>query len=51
MGTQLKYRRKKNLYEFWKPQLTEHLNSELVENEMFINLASNEYFSAIDKKL
>ena len=50
MGTQLKMGRKKNLYEFWKKQLTDHLNSELEEGELFINLASNEYFGAIDEK-
>jgi len=50
MGTQLKMGRKKNLYEFWKKQLTDHLNSELEQDELFINLASNEYFGAIDEK-
>ncbi len=50
MGTQLKVGRKKNLYEFWKKQLTTHLNSELEEGELFLNLASNEYFGAIDEK-
>ncbi|SNZ01958.1 peroxide stress protein YaaA [Flagellimonas pacifica] len=50
MGTQLKVARKKNLYEFWKKQLTEHFNAELQEGELFINLASNEYFGAIDEK-
>ncbi|GGG52392.1 UPF0246 protein [Croceivirga lutea] len=50
MGTQLKIGRKKNLYEFWKKQLTAHLNNELEDNEVFVNLASNEYFSAIDVK-
>ena len=50
MGTQLKLGRKKNLYEFWKKQLTDHLNSELEQGELFINLASNEYFGAIDEK-
>ncbi|MET7030760.1 peroxide stress protein YaaA [Sediminicola luteus] len=50
MGTQLKIGRKKNLYEFWKKQLTAHLNEELGDGELFVNLASNEYFSAIDKK-
>ncbi|SIS95566.1 hypothetical protein SAMN05421766_105190 [Zobellia uliginosa] len=50
MGTQLKVGRKKNLYEFWKKKLTDTLNSELKDDELFINLASNEYFSAIDKK-
>jgi len=50
MGTSLKIGRKKNLYEFWKKELTEHLNKELHEGELLINLASNEYFSAIDEK-
>ncbi|WP_420321871.1 peroxide stress protein YaaA [Flagellimonas sp.] len=50
MGTQLKVARKKNLYEFWKKPLTDHLNEELEDGELFINLASNEYFGAIDEK-
>lgn len=50
MGTDLKVARKKNLYDFWKKQLTAHLNSELEDGELFINLASKEYFSAIDVK-
>lgn len=50
MGTQLKIGRKKNLYEFWKKDITAHLNSELADNEIFVNLASNEYYGAIDEK-
>lgn len=50
MGTQLKIGRKKNLYEFWKKQLTAHLNEELEDEELFVNLASNEYFGVVDKK-
>ncbi|WP_228238870.1 peroxide stress protein YaaA [Allomuricauda sp. M10] len=50
MGTQLKVGRKKNLHEFWKKQLTDHLNQELVDGELFVNLASNEYFGAVDEK-
>jgi len=50
MGTQLKVGRKKNLYEFWKKDLTAHLNSELEDGELFVNLASNEYFGAVDAK-
>ncbi len=50
MGTKLKVGRKNNLYEFWKKTVTEKLNEELDEGELFINLASNEYFSAVDKK-
>lgn len=50
MGTKLPINRKKDLYSFWKKTLTETLNNELVENELFLNLASVEYFKAIDKK-
>ena len=50
MGTSLPIGTKKNLYEFWKKKVTASLNNELQENELFINLASNEYFSAVDTK-
>lgn len=50
MGTKLKVGRKDNLYEFWKKQVTEQFNNELQDDELFVNLASNEYFSVIDKK-
>jgi cytoplasmic iron level regulating protein YaaA (DUF328/UPF0246 family) len=50
MGTSLKVGRNKNLYEFWKKTITEHLNDELVTDELFVNLASNEYFGAVDTK-
>ena len=42
--------RKKNLQEFWKKDLTTYLNHELEDGELFVNLASNEYFGAIDPK-
>ncbi len=50
MGTALKIGRQKNLYEFWQKKVTAHLNDELGESELFINLASNEYFGAVDEK-
>lgn len=50
MGTSLKVGRKKNLYEFWKKMLTDELNTELTDDELFLNLASNEYFGAVDGK-
>ncbi|MFX0557297.1 peroxide stress protein YaaA [Maribacter sp. CXY002] len=50
MGTSLKIGRKKNLYEFWKKEITNSLNVELKDNELFVNLASNEYFDAVDSK-
>lgn len=50
MGSSLKVGNKKDLYEFWKKELTNYLNKELSENDYLINLASNEYFKVIDKK-
>jgi len=51
MGTKFPVEKNKNLYEFWKQKITSFLNDELEENELFVNLASNEYFSAIDAKI
>lgn len=50
MGTNLRVAENKNLYEFWKQTVTKQLNKELKKGELFVNLASNEYFSAIDAK-
>ena len=50
MGTSLPIGKNKDLYEFWKKTITKELNSELKKGELFINLASNEYFSAVDVK-
>ena len=51
MGTKLPIGENKNLYEFWKPIITKALNKELHKGELFVNLASNEYFSAVDVKV
>jgi cytoplasmic iron level regulating protein YaaA (DUF328/UPF0246 family) len=42
-----------NLYEFWQDKLTQALNQQLVklDNKTIINLASQEYFQAIQPKL
>jgi len=50
MGTNFPVGESKNLYEFWKETVTKQLNKELKKGELFVNLASNEYFSAIDTK-
>ncbi|SEQ81984.1 hypothetical protein SAMN05421824_2398 [Hyunsoonleella jejuensis] len=50
MGTKMPVGTKKNLYEFWKKDITKALNEELEDDELFLNLASNEYFKAIDVK-
>lgn len=51
MGTKLKVGSNKNLYDFWKKKITTTLNDELIEGELVVNLASKEYFSAIDTKV
>lgn len=50
MGTKLKVNGLKNLYEFWDTTLEENLIEELKShsNKTIINLASNEYFKAIE---
>ncbi len=52
MGSKLKNKRGKNLYEFWGAKLTESVNQELdaQKTKLLINLASNEYFSALQAK-
>ena len=50
MGTKLPVGKNKNLYEFWKKDITKALNESLADDEVFLNLASNEYFKAVDTK-
>ena len=50
MGTKFPVGKNKNLYEFWRKTITESLNDELEDDELFLNLASNEYFKAVDTK-
>ena len=50
MGTKFPVGKSKNLYEFWRQKVTSALNNELEEGELFVNLASQEYFKAIDVK-
>jgi cytoplasmic iron level regulating protein YaaA (DUF328/UPF0246 family) len=52
MKIKLRNPRGKDLYTFWGNRLTEALNSALTEqkNPVLVNLASNEYFKAINKK-
>ncbi len=50
MGTKFPVGKNKNLYEFWRKTITNALNEELQDDELFLNLASNEYFKAIDTK-
>jgi cytoplasmic iron level regulating protein YaaA (DUF328/UPF0246 family) len=48
MGRPLQTRGAKNLYEFWRDSITESLNAE--KGRLLVNLASQEYFKAIDWK-
>ena len=41
----------KNLYDYWKKQVSLELNEELCVDEPVLNLASNEYFKVIDSKV
>jgi cytoplasmic iron level regulating protein YaaA (DUF328/UPF0246 family) len=49
MGTKLSMDKTKDLYGFWKENLTESLNSELTDDDLVVNLASKEYSKAIQK--
>ncbi|MDO5607041.1 MAG: peroxide stress protein YaaA [Capnocytophaga sp.] len=48
MGTKMPVGPKKDLYDFWQKHITDALNSQLSDGELFVNLASNEYFKAVD---
>jgi cytoplasmic iron level regulating protein YaaA (DUF328/UPF0246 family) len=51
MGTKWEVSPKvKNLYHFWGKKLAQQLNSEMEKDEIIINLASTEYFKAVDRK-
>lgn len=51
MGTKLANARGKDLYAFWGTRISEWLNQALAEqgDDLLLNLASNEYFSAVKK--
>ena len=51
MGTKMPVDDNKNLYEYWRQKITSQLNKELADDEPVLNLASNEYFKAIDSKV
>jgi cytoplasmic iron level regulating protein YaaA (DUF328/UPF0246 family) len=51
MGTKLANARGKDLYAFWGTQISEWLNQALADqgDDLLLNLASNEYFSAVKR--
>jgi cytoplasmic iron level regulating protein YaaA (DUF328/UPF0246 family) len=53
MGTALTNLRGKNLYQFWGSSIAQHLNAQLAKDKspVVINLASQEYFKAVDQKV
>lgn len=52
MGTRLKTKRGASLYDFWGPRIATALNeaSDGAGEGMLVNLASQEYFGAVDRK-
>lgn len=50
MGTKFPVGVNKSLYAFWNKHIVKALNEELEDGELFLNLASNEYFKAINTK-
>ena len=56
MGTRLATAAGSNLYQFWGSQIAEHLNTRLrapsakADTPVVVNLASQEYFKAVDRK-
>ena len=51
MGTKFKNKRGKDLYEFWGNKLEENINQRLKKKDsVLVNLASQEYFKAINPK-
>ena len=52
MGTRLKTRRGSNLYDFWGDRLSKQLNADAEghADPTLVNLASQEYFGAVDAK-
>ncbi len=53
MGTRLENKRGKNLYQFWGTKIADTLNTHLDghTDQTIVNLASNEYFKAVDKQV
>lgn len=53
MGTRFSAKpSQKNLYEFWGSKISQRINADLAEqgDDVIVNLASNEYFKAVDVK-
>ena len=49
MGTRLENKKGKNLYEFWDKKIAKAINA-TADGQPIVNLASQEYFKAVDQK-
>ena len=50
MGTRLENENGNNLYKFWGDKITNVLNDDVEDNDIVVNLASDEYFKSINKE-
>jgi len=48
MGTSLKVGQSKDLYDFWQERITHQLQEELADDEILVNLASQEYAKSVN---
>ena len=51
MGTRLATALGHTLYQFWGPRIAQHLNARLQGEAIVLNLASQEYFKSVDRKV
>lgn len=51
MGSKIPLNDFKNLYQFWDNKITEQLILDIGTSKLLVNLASNEYFKAVNTKL
>ncbi len=49
MGTKFTFSTFKNLYDYWKEDVTTEVNKDLKKHKYLVNCASNEYFGVIDQ--
>lgn len=50
MGRPFRFEQYKNLYAFWKDKIVSALNEGMTSDDFLLNLASQEYFKAVDRK-
>lgn len=50
MGSRIANLKGSNLYQFWGDEITDYIKQELQDNELLVNLASNEYFKSVNSK-